>query len=96
MYDGFECQVKVGELLSETLLALQGVHQGAPCSMFNYEIFNNELLELLQVCKPANKLCNIVITTMTYADDVTIIAQSKATLQSMFNIADNYSRKSLL
>ena len=93
MYIGFECQVKVGGLLSEAFLALQGIHQGAPCSMFNYEIFNNELLELLQECKPTNKVCNIVMNTMAYADDVTIMAQTKVTLQTLFNIADNYSRK---
>ncbi len=93
LYDGFECQVKIGGIVSEAFPALQGIHQGAPCSMFNYEIFNNELLELLQTCLPSNKICNIVINTMAYADDVTIIAQSKATLQSLFNIADKYSRK---
>ena len=93
MYDGFECQVKIGGLVSEAFIALQGIHQGAPCSMFNYEIFNNELLEFLQAVQPANKICDLVINTMAYADDVTVIAMSKATLQSLFNIADDYSRQ---
>ena len=93
MYKGFTCQVRVAGMLSEPFLALQGIHQGAPCSMLMYEFFNNDLLAQLQQSIPQVKLSNMVVNGVAYADDVTLLAKSRASLQSLFDIADKFNKK---
>ena len=46
-YCNFKCYVRVGNVLYSDLTALQGIHQGAPCSMLMFEIFTSNLLDQL-------------------------------------------------
>ena len=48
-YKNLSCQVRLGSEISESFISLQGIHQGAPCSMLMFEVYDNDLLaELLQ------------------------------------------------
>jgi hypothetical protein len=92
-YENFSCQVRLGSELSEPFTPLQGIHQGAPCSMLMFEVYDNELLIELQTCVPAIKVCKTTVNGAAYADDITLIAVSKASLQTLFDIAYRYSKK---
>ena len=52
-----------------------------------------ELLDELQHNLPQTKLCDIVMNAVAYADDLTLMATSRASLMSLVDIADKYSRK---
>ncbi len=93
LYKGFLCQIKAAGLLSDQFCALQGIHQGAPLSMQNYCVNNNELLEILQNCLYGIKIDDIPLNCVAYADDVALIARCKNDLQMMVDIAYNYSNK---
>ena len=92
-YSGFTCYVKINNTLSDGFEALQGIHQGAPCSMFMFEIFTTKLLEQLSSCMFAIDLYGKKICSPAYADDLTVIALSKEGLQSMLSLVNKYSIK---
>ena len=92
-YKKFECHVKIGKHMSESFEALQGIHQGAPCSMFMFQVFVNELLLMLKRSCYCIKLNGIRISSPAYADDLTIISLSSEGLQALLSIANRFSRK---
>ena len=59
-YNNFTYQVHFGSL-SELFEALQGIHQGTPCSTLLFALFENELLRLLKKHREPVKIYNIVI-----------------------------------
>ena len=91
-YKNFKCQIHFGSL-SELFEALQGIHQGAPCSTLLFVLFENELLQLLKRLQESIKMCNVNVACPAFADDVSLVATSKDHMQSMFNIAYSYSCK---
>ena len=92
-YNGFKCQVKVDGMLSEEIETYQGIHQGAPCSLFLHGLFSNEFLKSLKKSVVGAKLCKKSTCCPAFADDVTMITLSKEGLQILFNIAFEYSCK---
>ncbi len=91
-YKKFMCQVQFGSL-SELFEALQGIHQGAPCSTLFFALFENELLQIIQNLKGNVQIHNVNVSCPAFADDVSFIATSKNSLQSMFNSAYDYACK---
>ena len=75
--------------MSEPFIPLQGIHQGAPCSMLMFEVYDNELLLELEACTPGVKICKTTINGVAYADDITLLALSKASLQTLFDFLRN-------
>ena len=92
-YNGFICYVKIGGKLSHGFEALQGIHQGAPCSMFMFEVFTSKLLEQLAKCYFSLNLYGLNICSPAYADDLTIMSLSKEGLQTMLSLVFKYSVK---
>ena len=91
-YKDFNCQVKFGTL-SELFSALQGIHQGAPCSTLLFVLFENELLRLLKNLRSNANLCDINVACPSFADDISIVSLTKQDMQKMFNTAYEYSCK---
>lgn len=93
LFNNFTCCVRIGAEISESFIALQGIHQGAPCSMFLYQIVGNELLCMLNECIASAKCGNINVGAICYADDIALIGTSKDGIQRLCSIAYNYSKK---
>ena len=93
MYSEFACAVKVDHEMSDWFILEQGVQQGAPISMWLYEIFINDLLTELRESGLGASYDDIKITCPSYADDVSIIATSAVKLQQLLNIAHSHSLK---
>ena len=92
-YKRFICYVRVGKCLSEGFEALQGIHQGAPCSMLMFQIFKSKMLEQLSQCIFALNMYGIRFCSPAFADELTVIALSKEGLQAMLNIIHKHSFK---
>ncbi len=93
LYKGFKCQIRVATFLSADFEALLGIHQGAPCSLFNHAIFNNDLIMEIKQCMVKIKMSNEIVTCPSFADDMTIMSLSKEGLQILVDIAYHYSKK---
>ena len=69
----------------------QGVCQGAILSPLLYSIFVNDLLHLLSSSGHGVSIGGIFCGSPMYADDLALIAESSAALQSMFDLVHNFS-----
>ena len=69
----------------------QGVRQGAILSPLLYSIFVNDLLHLLSSSGHGVSIGGIFCGSPMYADDLALIAESSAALQSMFDLVHNFS-----
>jgi len=92
MYSDFKCCIQTGGIHSSWFLAEQGLHQGAPWSMYNYQVFNNEMIRMLKKSKDSIAISDINISNPAFADDISIATIYKKSLQRQFNIAFNYSQ----
>ena len=77
LFKNFKCHVRVGSELSDPFNADQGIHQGAPCSMFFYEMFENDLLIKLNESIASAKCGNVNVGGIAYADDIAVVSLSK-------------------
>ena len=93
LYKGFKCKVRVAGILSEEFEALQGIHQGAPCSYFKHALYGNDLIMYIKESIVGAKMCKQVTSCPSFADDIAVIALSKEGLQMLIDIAYRYSRK---
>ena len=93
MYKGFRCKVMVNGVISKgsDIDILRGIHQGAPCSMFLFMLFINNLLEELQEVRTGVKLGQHIVSCIAFADDIALLASCKNDLQMMVDIAYLYS-----
>ena len=92
-YADFQCCVAVAGGLSEWFVPRQGVHQGDVFSMRLHSFFFNALLtELKEQCRGA-RIGSIVVPSPTFADDLTVVALTKAALNHLFGVANRYSNR---
>lgn len=92
-YEHFKCTIRIGPHFSRWFRALQGVHQGALWSMHMYEVMHNDSLKMLQSCGKGCRIDEITVCAPAFADDIAISALYKPSLQKMFDMAYQYSRK---
>ena len=92
-YTDFECAVFVGGTLGEWFYPKRGVHQGAPMSMYLYLIYVNDLIVNLRKSCHGTSLDGTIITSPAHADDITLLALFKDSLNVLLNIAYEYGNK---
>lgn len=93
MYSNFCCTVKINNEYAEWFEISQGVQQGAPLSLWLYEVFVNDLLLQLKKSNMGAKIGGINITCPAYADDIALVAVSPGKLQTLLDIAHAHSKK---
>ena len=93
MYINFTCTVRTADRYSEWIAIKQGVQQGAPLSLWLYEMYMNDLLIELQGSGLGADMGDIKVTCPAYADDIALIATHPAKLQCMLDIAMAHSKK---
>ena len=92
-YSGFKCCVCVNGTLSDSFNVGQSVHQGAPWSMVKFSLVFNDLINELCTSGDGVKIGGINVACPTFADDMSIVALYKTTLQQQLDRAYNYSVK---
>ena len=93
MYENFKCAVRIHDTISAWFKLEVGVQQGAPLSLWLYELYINELLTLLKNTECGAKFFDINITCPTYADDIALLATSPGKLQALIDVAHSYCKK---
>jgi endonuclease/exonuclease/phosphatase family metal-dependent hydrolase len=91
LYSEPECCIRINGRSSQWIKAMQGIIQGGPLSMFNYEIINNDLIRDLKACNAGTVIGSLITTAPAFADDLTIIAPTRSALQKLLSIAYKHS-----
>ena len=73
--------------------AINGVKQGGVLSPRLFNVYLNELLSKLRENGLGCHMNGQFVGTFIYADDITILAPSHSSLQSMLTICDQYASK---
>ena len=92
-FANFVVNIKLGGILSKQFTVTQGVHQGGPLSSFLFQIYIDELLQILQDNRNGVKMYNKNISCVAYADDIALCSNTQAGLQELINIAVEYAKK---
>ncbi|VDI27647.1 Hypothetical predicted protein [Mytilus galloprovincialis] len=93
LYQNAATCIKWNGHLSEPFLVEQGVRQGGAISADLYKVYVNPLLNLLCETGLGGKIGNINCCAPTCADDVAIIATNPLEIQSLVDIAVDFSRR---
>ena len=87
LYDDMTSQVKWSNLLSRSILELQGVRQGGIPSTELFKSRCNDLLEVLSKSGLRYSIVSVDVSAPTCADDITLLSDKAIDLQSMINLA---------
>ena len=93
MYVGFTCYVKVDGKLSEGFEAGQGVHQGAPWSMYLFQKLYDKLIRSLKDSNCNAQIGHLKTGVPTFADDLSVVCLHKPVLQAQLDKIYAFSRK---
>ena len=93
LHDKAYTQIKWGSSLSEPIEIKQGIRQGAKLSTTLYKRYNNGLLTSLEDMNLGVNIGTENITSPTCADDLALLEQQPARLQSLATAVYNHSCK---
>ena len=82
--------VKWGSTLSSKFQVTNGVRQGGVHSPLLFNVYVNELSELLNKSGIGGNMSGTIINHMLYADDICIVSLSSSGLQQLLNICHDY------
>ena len=92
-YDSFQCAAYINGKPGPWFTVERGVHQGGPLSMPLYQIYINELINQLKNSNHGCSIGSMDLTCPAHADDISIMALYKRSLNSLLKIAYQYSLK---
>lgn len=90
------CNVRWGNTHSQRFQVLNGVRQGAVSSPILFCIYINKLIILLRSANVGCQLQGIFLGIWVYADDIILMSPSRAGLQLMTNICENFASDNYL
>ena len=85
--------VKWGSTMSSKFQVTNGVRQGGVLSPLLFDVYVNELSELLNKSGIGGNLGGTIIYHMLYADDICIVSLSSSGLQHLLNICSDYCER---
>ena len=92
MYTNDNCCVKVGNKLTESFLANQGVKQGCILSPLLFNIFIADIVERFETenCRPIKIDESRNLSCLLWADDIILLSHSEEGLRNMLSALDSY------
>jgi len=93
LYSEVESCVLVGDDLTDWFQIALGLRQGDPLSPILYIVFLDGLIKVLKEAKEGVQIGGEKINNLGFADDLVLVASSKAEMQRLLNIVHVYSRK---
>ena len=91
-YQRLKCVIRVNGLTSTSVNVERGVRQGGVLSCFLYMVYVDELLTCLERSTASAKVLSVNSGAPTFADDISLIALTPYSLQTLLNIVYQYSQ----
>lgn len=91
IYTQQTCNVRWGSSVSDGFNVKNGVRQGAVSSPVLFCVYMNHLIQLLRDTQIGCQIQGIYLGIWVYADDIILLAPSRAGLQEMVKICENYA-----
>ena len=95
LYTGDQACVKIGDRITDTFKANQGVKQGCILSPLLFNIFLSDLQPKLETMKntPAEISPSKPLGCLIWADDLLLLSQTEAGLNNMLEVLNNFSKE---
>ena len=91
MYSGTESAVKLSTGITDTLHLSVALKQGCPLSPLLFNIYINDLEDFLKKDNHGISIGNKTISSLLFADDVVMMANSAEYLQHLINVMASFS-----
>ncbi len=75
-YRSLTCEVKVGEMMSDSFAVSRGLRQGCILSPLLFSIYVNSLVEKLRGVGVGVQSRGRMVTALLYADDAVLLAET--------------------
>ena len=94
LYRGVECEVRVGEYLSEPFEVTSGLRQGCVLSPLLFSLYINGAFEKLRAAKVGSIMCREeLVLALLFADDKVIRAEGEDELKRGLGVLDEWCRE---
>ena len=93
LYQNVQCNVKMGDIVTDFFDIEGGVKQGCVLSPILFCLYINELSKMLNEHDVGIHIMGVNIKCLFWADDVVLLADNDHDLQRMLNIAAEFSHK---
>ena len=81
LYRGVECEVRVGEVLSDPLEVTTGLRQGCVLSPLLFSLYINGMVEKLREAKVSARCGEEQVPALLFADNMVILAEGEEELR---------------
>ena len=95
IYKNTKCAVKSENKITQFFNFTKGVRQGCPLSPLLFNLYVNDIFQLLDVYTPNPIVLsdNVEVNTLMYADDLVLISRTKQDLQRQLDSLHDYCQK---
>ena len=92
-YRSLTCEVKVGEMMSDSFTASRGLRQGCVLSPLLFSLYVNSLVEKLRGAGVGVECRGQMVTTLLYADDAVLLAENEEQVKRGLKVLEEWCKE---
>ena len=92
-YRSLTCEVKVGEMMTDSFTVSRGLRQGCILSPLLFSLYVNSLVEKLRGAGVGVECRGQMVTTLLYADDAVILAENEEQVKRGLKVLEEWCKE---